>query len=79
MEATRIIIMLIKILVILSIVGVVISTIMIFMKGINFIALSIANAICRNKTEVEVNYLIPFVIFCVSTIILTCLFVYIVL
>lgn len=67
--------MLIKILAILNIIGIVMSIIAILIKGMNFIALGISNAIHKNPIDVEVNYKIPFVTLFISITTLTCIIV----
>ena len=51
------------------------SIIAILIKGMNFIALGISNAIHKNPIDVEVNYKIPFVTLFISITTLTCIIV----
>lgn len=67
--------MLIKILTILSIIGIVISITSILIKGMDFIAVGIANAIHKNPGDVKVNYVIPFSILLISVTTLACIIV----
>lgn len=61
--------MLIKILAILSIVGIVMSIITILIKGMNFIALCIAHAILKSEKRIDVNYVIPITVLYISVIV----------
>ena len=67
--------MLIKILTILSIIGIVISIMAIFIKTMSFIALGIANAICNKYIDIHISYKIPFFILLISVTTLACIIV----
>lgn len=71
----RIIIVLIKILAILSIIGIVISIISIFILAVNFMTVTIAQAIATKHTNTRVKYTTPFIILLISVTILACIIV----
>ena len=67
--------MLIKILAILSIVGIVISIITIFIMANTFMTATIMQAIINKDVNTRVTYRIPFIILLISTITLACIIV----
>lgn len=71
----RIIIMLIKLLIVLSIIGIVASIINIFIKSVSVLTFTIAQAICNKSVEVNVSFKIQLFILLISVITLTCVII----